>query len=117
MTLGRKMHPKPYHKFSLIPETETQGWIFGAITEFESPGGRPFLEGDGFVQAPDGTRAGLDWVTEGEEIEIISPPDSRTWGVYQVKFPKPVSSLADLIECFRSALPIIKRKYEETKVA
>src|ERR1041384_8772115 len=49
-----------YHGFGLIEETRTDGWCYGAITAFdEDPNGCE--DGDGFVVAPDATRAGLIW--------------------------------------------------------
>ena len=36
-----------YHGFSIVPETMTDGWAYGAITEFETSA--PQTEGDGFV--------------------------------------------------------------------
>jgi len=39
-----------YHGFPLIEETNTNGWVYGAITDFEAPEGAE--AGDGYVQAP-----------------------------------------------------------------
>jgi hypothetical protein len=96
-----------YHGFPLVEETRTGGWCYGAITKFDEPDG--CTEGDGYVVAPDGSRAGLVWsVGELEPEEIVPPSDSR-WGVYAVSFPRPVRSTADLVECFRAVLPQLKR--------
>ena len=53
--------PVTYANFHLIPETRTDGWTYGAMTVYDDnqDGCR---EGDGFVEAPDGARAGLDWI-------------------------------------------------------
>ena len=95
-----------YYGFPLIEETNTDGWVYGAITDFEGPEAHDY--GDGYVQAPDGRRAGLVWeVRQGDFAEIL-PPDENRWGVYAVWFPKHVRSVADLTECFRSVLPQLK---------
>jgi hypothetical protein len=105
--LARPEGAPVYHGFPLVPETETDGWVFGAITEFENPEGCE--AGDGYVVAPDGRRAGLVWdVGEGETQEI-SPPEEGRWGVYQVYFPRPLCTVADLVEAFRHVLPSLQR--------
>jgi hypothetical protein len=52
-----------YHGFPIVEESRTEDWCFGAITSFEDPEGCG--GGDGFVVAPDGSRAGIVW-TVGE---------------------------------------------------
>lgn len=102
-----------YHCFPLVPETSVDGWCFGAITDFEDPNGCDW--GDGFVQAPDGSRAGLVWeVGEGEMSEVM-PPDSSRWGVYAVWFPRPIRNVRDLCECFALVLPQLREAYQRTK--
>ena len=92
-----------YHGFPIIEETRTDGWRFGAITEYEDPAGCD--SGDGFVVAPDDSRAGLVWDVGAGQISQISPPDAGRWGVYQVWFPKPIFSTNDLVQNFRIVLP------------
>ena len=97
-----------YHGFEVVPETETDGWTYGAISDYE--GGR-HTEGDGFVVAPDGARAGIAWATDTPDFYEISPPDDERWGVYGVRFPRPVSSIDDLVFNFRAVLPKLKERY------
>jgi hypothetical protein len=106
----------PYHGFPLVPETCTDGWCYGAIAEFVDSEHYPHGcdSGDGFVQAPDGSRAGLVWETDcPEAIMEVLPPDANRWGVWEVRFPRPISSLEDLIFNFRSVLPLLQSKYRE----
>jgi hypothetical protein len=111
--LARPKAAPIYHGFPIVPETETDGWFFGAITEFEDTNG--CQDGDAFVVAPDGTRAGLVWsVGEGNTSEIL-PSDKDRWGVYQVWFTMPIKTKADLIFNFRSVLPQLKEVYERVK--
>ena len=98
-----------YHGFPIIRETLTDGWCFGAITEYADAGGCD--SGDGFVVAPDGSRAGLVWDVGQGEIAQISPPDAGRWGVYQVWFPKPIRTTDDLVQCFRAVLPQLQRMH------
>lgn len=100
-----------YHGFPLIEETYTDGWCYGAITEFIEEGGCD--SGDGYVQAPDGSRAGLVWVVGEFETTVVCEPDVGRWGVYGMSFPKVIFSLDDLIYCFRSVLPELINIYRK----
>ena len=100
-----------YHGFPIIPETELDGWVYGAISDFETD--EPQTEGDGFVVAPDGSRAGIVWATDTDEFCEISPPSAGRWGVYGVRFPRPVGCLDDLVSNFRAVLPLFQKRYRE----
>ena len=102
-----------YHGFPLIEETRTNGWCFGAITEFEDPEGCE--SGDGFVVAPDGQRAGLVWDVGENEMQQVAPPEEGRWGVYAVWFPRIIRTVDDLVFNFRFVLPSLRKKYEEIK--
>jgi hypothetical protein len=107
--LARPKGAPVYHGFPIVPETETDGWLYGAITDYEVS--EPLTMGDGFVIAPDGSRAGVAWSTDTPEFYEILPPDDERWGVYGVRFPRPVASLEDLIFNFRAVLPRFKERY------
>ena len=113
--LARPEGASVYHGFGLIEETRTDGWCFGAITEFDDPNGCD--SGDGFVVAPDGSRAGIVWDVGDQMMEEILPPDEERWGVYAVWFPRIVRNVDDLVFNFRSVLPELKKKYETLKRA
>jgi hypothetical protein len=100
-----------YHGFPIVPETETDGWYYGAITEFLDPDG--CQEGDAYVVAPDGTRAGLVWEVGYDGFDEVCAPSRDRWGVYAVGFVRPVKTMEDLIFDFRQILPDLKRKHEE----
>jgi hypothetical protein len=102
-----------YHGFVLLDDSETDGWRYGAITAFEDVGEEE--AGDGFVVAPDGSRAGIVWSIDAPEFSVILPPQPGRWGVYGVRFPKPVSSRKVLIENFRAVLPLLKQQYERVQ--
>jgi hypothetical protein len=97
--------------FVLVPESCTEGWCLGAITEFEVPNG---CEG-GFVVviSPDGLQAGLLWEVGIEPLEEILPPDEVRWGLFSISFPHPTRTVEDLVSAFRAILPQLKAKYAE----
>ncbi|WLR55580.1 3-deoxy-8-phosphooctulonate synthase [Mesobacillus subterraneus] len=110
---GRKV----YHRNPLILETETDGFIYGEITDhfdFDEEEGCTF--GDGFVQAPNGSRAGLIWAVSDEPYlkTCIEPEDGR-WGVYNVGFVKPIKTMDDLKCNFKTVLPMIKEAYNKAE--
>ena len=104
--LARPEGAPVYHGFPIIEETMTDGWRYGAITSFAKPGGCE--AGDGFVIAPDGTRAGLVWSVGVFPTEEVCAPTSDRWGVYSIAFPHTVSDVADLVDCFRAVLSELK---------
>ena len=111
--LARPKGAPIYHGFPIVAETETDGWIYGAITEFEDPNGCE--DGDAFIVAPDDSRAGLVWAVGEGKISEICLPDKGRWGVYEVWFPRIIKTKEDLIFNFRSVLPQLKEIYERVK--
>ena len=111
--LARPAGAPVYHGFSTVPETMTDGWCFGTITEYADPNGCDF--GDAFVVAPDGSRAGLVWEVGKDEPSEILPPDEKRWGVYQIWFSRPIRTTDDLVACFREVLPPLQKIYERVQ--
>ena len=109
--------PKRYSNFPLVEETRKDGWCFGIITEYEDEKG--CTDGDAFVEAPDGTRAGLVWDVDAnveQKIIMINRPESKEyWGLYQIYFSKTVYTTKDIVENFHEILPEIQRLYEMIK--
>src|SRR5207237_6553148 len=106
--LARPAGAPVYHGFALLNETRTKdGWCFGAITEFEDPAGVD--AGDAFVQAPDGSRAGIVWEVGVGEIREICPPDASRWGVYSDWFERPVHNLHEFGVALSAALPQLRQ--------
>jgi hypothetical protein len=113
--LARPAGTPVYHGFPVIPETETDGWLFGAITAYDTA--EPQTEGDGYVIAPDGSRAGIVWANGTNDFYEIMPPDCERWGVYGVRFPRPVSSLQDIVFNFRAVLPKLKERFAQIQTS
>lgn len=93
--------------FPLVEETRTDGWCYGAVTEFNEPECHPngCESGSGYVETPDGSRIGLVWATGDFAAEWVHPLGDESSGLYEVSFPKPVKNLRDLVECFRRVVP------------
>jgi hypothetical protein len=108
--LARPEGAPVYHGFPVIEESETDGWFIGAITEYLGAD-----EGDAFVVAPDGSRAGLVWEVGDGTFDEICKPESNRWGVFAVWFPNPVQTEADFIDNFPYVLPLLQLKYAELK--
>jgi hypothetical protein len=111
--LARPKDKPVYHGFPVVQESETDGWHYGAITEYNSE--EEMTEGDGYVIAPDGSRAGIVWDLESNEFYEIFPPDEGRWGVYGVRFTRAVKSVEDIVYNFRKILPKLKEQYEKVK--
>jgi len=135
-----------------IPETQTDGWMFGSYTRYaeqvtfcnrdelvallraglaspvkemaperwtkicgkkpkSSTKAKPCRGGDGFIIAPDGQRAELDWHVGTDKLKRTGRADKRIWGVFEIGFPLPVMDKADLVENFRAVLPQIKAAF------
>lgn len=95
------MEPVVYKGWEIIKETFTDGFYYGMITDhlIDNPDDiTECLSGDGFVQAPDGSRAGIAWeITDEFTFSIIHEPEIDRWGVYYVGFVKPIKTVEDLI--------------------
>jgi hypothetical protein len=96
-----------------LPNSEKDGFVFGAITR--PPTGASASWGDAYVVAPDGSRAGIVWATNGPLIEVALPPEPGRWGVYQFRFERPVESDAELIRNLHAILPRLKELYAAAK--
>ena len=107
-----------YSRSTLVMETEVEGFIYGEITDhfdFDEEEGCTF--GDGFVQAPDGTRAGIIWELSDEPcLSICIEPEKNRWGVYTVGFVRPIKTVDDIVYNFKTIFPLIKEAYKNAKL-
>jgi hypothetical protein len=95
-----------YHGFPIVPESETDGWFLGVISDPADPNGCDW--GDAFVVAPDRSRAGLVWAVGEGDIYEIMPPSPGRWVVDGLWFPKPIRTTDELVQKFRAVLPELK---------
>lgn len=114
------MKSRIYNGFPLVMETETDGFIYGEITDhfdFEYEEHNCCTSGDDYVQAPDGSRAGIIWeIVDKPYLSVCLEPESDRWGVYNVGFIKPIKTMDDLIFNFKTVLPLIKNAYNKAKL-
>ena len=114
--VARPSDERAYYGFPLVEESEIDGWVFGAITEYEDEGGCKW--GDAFVVAPDGTSAGIIWqVNESGdhslEPEEVCPPDESRWGVYGFSYPKLIRTTEDFVKMCHSFLPALQKRWQQ----
>ena len=78
---------------------------------------RPMLaaEGDGFVVAPDGSRAGLVWEAEVDHPDIteVLAPDDLRWGVWAVGLSEPMRTKGEARAYLAALVPMLRPRWEE----
>ena len=95
-----------YHGFPVLESSLTDGWKLGIISDPSDSNASQSL--DGFVVAPDGSRAGIVWEVAVTEIRQILGPSSDRWGVFSVPLARPIRSEEELIMEFRRVLPALQ---------
>ena len=103
-----------YHGFVVLNDVTADGFTLGKITDFEA---EPCDEGDAFVIAPDGSRAGLVWEVSDKEryFQEVLPSEAQRWGVWGVSFPLPMNSRENARRNLESILPDLKLRWAEWK--
>lgn len=70
--------------------------------------------GDAWVEAPDGSSAGLIWETGAPEyIEVVIEPDESRWGVYAVQRPLPLTTNEEAHAYLTAILPDLRERWTE----
>ena len=96
------------HGFPVVEGVEVEGFRLGMITDFESSP----ADGDAFVVAPDGSRAGLVWcVGAATGLEEVCPLESNRWGVWAVTFPEPMATREAMRRNLETILVPLKAKW------
>jgi hypothetical protein len=102
-----------YHGFVVLDDVSTDGFTLGKITDFEAD---PCDEGDAFVIAPDGSRAGLVWEASAKPyFQEIMPVETGRWGVWGVGFRLPMNNRENARRNLESVLPELKLRWAEWK--
>jgi hypothetical protein len=102
-----------YHGFVVLDDVTVDGFTLGKITDFEA---EPCDEGDAFVIAPDGGRAGLVWeVYDPPYFQEVSPIETSRWGVWGVGFRLPMDSRENARRNLESILPELRLRWAEWK--
>lgn len=102
----------PFEGYPLLPETDRDGFVFGRITPLDE--GRQ--TGAGFLQGPDGSRAGLQWeLSDSPFLMKVEGPGGDSWGVYRLGFTRPVGSVGDLMANLEPLLPKLQILYRRAR--
>jgi hypothetical protein len=100
-----------YYGFKIFHDVVIDGFVFGAITDFES---QPSKDGDAFVIAPDSSRAGLVWTVSNEPIfGEVCPIKADRWGVWEVAFPLEMTSRENIRLNLATILPQLKPQWKK----
>ncbi|MGO8689118.1 MAG: hypothetical protein ACLQLG_05750 [Thermoguttaceae bacterium] len=106
--LARPEGAPVYHGFPILEDVEVDDFRLGMITDFHSSP----ENGDAFVVAPDGSRAGLVWcVGHAAALEEVCPLEANRWGVWAVAFPEPMTSGEAIRRNLETVLPALKEKW------
>ena len=99
-----------YHGFRVLADVVVNGFTLGMITDFEA---EPASEGDGFVIAPDNSRAGLVWeVSDKQTFEEVCHQTDDRWGVWAVSFPLPMTSRDNARRNLAVIVPLLRPKWD-----
>ena len=102
-----------YYGFRVLDDVRADGFTLGAITDFEV---EECSEGDAFVVAPDGSRAGLVWeVTESQYFQEVIPIEENRWGVWAVSFRWPMTTRENARANLASIIPELSGRWAEWK--
>lgn len=104
--LSRPAGAPVYHGFPVLDGVEADGFRLGMITDFLS---EPALEGDAYVIAPDGSRAGLVWESGcAAYFEQVLAPEQGRWGVWAVGLPLPMTTLEEARNYMAALVPQLR---------
>ena len=106
----------PYFGHPLVPETAVDGWCLGVVTDpFEADTDAGCTRGDAFVQAPDGSRAGLVWTLDTQpRFGVLRGPEGPRWGVFHFTVLQPIKDMNDLRAAFAAMLPTLQMLHDGT---
>ncbi len=97
-----------YYGFPILEGVDVDGFRLGMITDFASSP----EDGDAFVVAPDGSRAGLVWcLGASADLEEVCPLEKGRWGVWAVSFPEPMTTKEAMKRNLAGALPKLREKW------
>ena len=100
-----------YYGFPILNDVNVEGFRLGKITDFEAG---KCDDGDSFVVAPDGSRAGLVWeISKEPHFSEVCAEDDERWGVWAVNFPYPMNNHENAWRNLQAILPALKKKWHE----
>lgn len=100
-----------YYGFQLLGGVQRDGFKLGMITDFTMEGDA--VEGDLFIIAPDGGRAGVVWCTGPIKCyATLAVPGPQRWGIWQFQFVRPLRTIVDAQWALEEMLPVLRPKWE-----
>ncbi len=100
----------PYHGFEVM-DVEVDGFRLGAISDFlGDPEARE--HGDGFVVAPDGSRAGLVWKLDEPYVFRTVDDTEERWGVWLAGIGEPLADLDAAERVFTQIVHLLRPHWE-----
>jgi hypothetical protein len=101
----------PYYGFPLLSGVECDGFKLGMITDFTLE--EDAEEGDLYVVAADGSRAGIVWCTGPiRRYQENEPPTRVRWGVWQFEFTRPLRTMDDAQWALSEMVPVLRPHWE-----
>ena len=111
--IARPAGAPAYYGFVVLDDVVVDGFTLGKITDWEA---EPCEEGDAFVIAPDGSRAGLVWeVCDNHYFREVLAPEPQRWGVWAVGLPLAMTNRANATENLEFILPELRSRWVEWK--
>jgi hypothetical protein len=111
--VSRPVGAPVYYGFVVLDDVVVDGFTLGKITDFEV---ERCEQGDAFVIAPDGSRAGLVWeVSERSYFQEVCPCEADRWGVWGVGFVLPMTSRENATRNLFAILPELKKRWKQWK--
>jgi hypothetical protein len=100
-----------YYGFPLMIGIESDGFKLGIITDFTLES--DVLEGDLYIVAPDGSRAGIVWVIgPGKRYGEYEPATAARWGVWQFEFSRPLRTIDDTQWALDQMVLVLRPEWE-----
>lgn len=101
-----------YYGFPLLTGIEYDEFKLGMITDFIQESDA--VEGDLYIVAPDGSRAGIVWCTGLiKRYQENEPPNPGKWGVWQFEFEPPLRTMDDAQWALSEMVPVLRPKWEQ----
>lgn len=101
---------QPYHGFLVLDEVSAEGFTWGAITML----GSPVATLDGFVVAPDGSRAGIEWRKSSESYVLkLADPTPERWGVWRAGFVDDIVDEPSAEAALRAVIDQLRAMWED----
>lgn len=105
----------PYHGFQVLEQVDVDGFRWGAITALGAVAPATI---DGFIVAPDGSRAGVEWRRSSEPyVLMLAEPTAERWGVWRIGFTDDIVNEASATRALRAVISDLQLRWEQWRAA